>query len=62
MMDRHPLLFLSCIIAGFALLRAPYSGFLAPLHPVGIFLGELAILFFSTVLIFQGILYLFGKR
>lgn len=61
-MDRHPLLFLSCILAGFALIKVPLSGFLAPLAPMVMFLGELAILLFSFVLIFQGILFLFGRR
>jgi hypothetical protein len=60
--DRHPFLFLACIIAGFALIKVPLSGFLDPLGQLVMFLGELTVLFFSFVLIFQGILFVFGKK
>jgi len=61
-LDRNPFLYLACIIAGFALLRVPLEGFFAPLSPLVILIGVLAILLFSFVLIIQGILYLVGKR
>ncbi|MFD2212511.1 hypothetical protein [Metabacillus endolithicus] len=62
MFDRHPFLFLACMIAGFALINVPLSEPLAPLSQLVIFLGELTVLFFSFVLIFHGILFVFGKK
>ncbi|MEH7275303.1 hypothetical protein [Neobacillus vireti] len=41
-LDRSPFLYLSCIIAGFALLRVPLTGFLAPLSPLVVLIGVLA--------------------
>lgn len=61
-MDRYPLLFLACIVAGFALLKVPVGGtFLAPLHPLIFILGVLAIMFFSCVLLYQGVMAFLGK-
>ncbi|MEH7247157.1 hypothetical protein V7114_10290 [Neobacillus niacini] len=62
LLDRSPFLFLACIIAGFALLRVPLTGFFAPLSPLIVLIGILAILLFSLVLIVQGLLCLAGKR
>ena len=62
LLDRSPLLYLACIIAGFALLRVPLTGFFAPLSPLVVLIGVLAILLFSVVLIIQGLLSLAGKR
>ncbi|MEH7112307.1 hypothetical protein V7124_07980 [Neobacillus niacini] len=62
LLDRSPFLFLTCIIAGFALLRVPLTGFFAPLSPLVVLIGILAILLFSLVLIVQGLLCLAGKR
>ncbi|WP_227937066.1 hypothetical protein [Alkalihalobacillus deserti] len=61
-MNGFPLLYLSCILAGFALVRVPLNGFLAPLEPLAIIVGVLAILLFSCVLIFKGVMVLIGKR
>ncbi|MDR7078933.1 hypothetical protein J2Y03_003990 [Neobacillus niacini] len=61
-LDRSPFLYLFCIIAGFALLRVPLTGFFAPLSPLVVLIGILAILLFSLVLIIQGLLSLAGKR
>jgi hypothetical protein len=61
-LERSPFLFLACIIAGFALLRVPLTGFFAPLSPLVILIGVLAILLFSLVLIIQGLLCLARKR
>ena len=62
LLDRNPLVYLACIIAGFALLRVPLTGFFAPLSPLVILIGVLAILLFSLVLIVHGVLCLAGKR
>jgi hypothetical protein len=62
LLERSPLLYLSCIIAGFALLRVPLTGFFAPLSPLVILIGVLTILLFSMVLIIHGLLCLAGKR
>lgn len=62
LLERSPLLYLSCIIAGFALLRVPLTGFFAPLSPLVILVGVLSILLFSLVLIVHGLLCLAGKR
>ncbi|MEH7179351.1 hypothetical protein [Neobacillus vireti] len=61
-LDRSPFLYLSCIIAGFALLRVPLTGFLAPLSPLVVLIGVLAILLFSLVLIIHGVLRLAKRR
>lgn len=60
-LDRRPLLFLSAILAGFALLRVPLTGFFAPLSPLVVLIGVLSILLFSLVLIFLGVRSLLGK-
>lgn len=61
-LDRSPFLFLACIIAGFALLRVPLTGFFAPLSPLVVLIGVLAILLFSLVLLVQGVLCLVKRR
>ncbi|MDV2682801.1 hypothetical protein RYX56_00285 [Alkalihalophilus lindianensis] len=60
-MNSFPLLYLSCILAGFALIRVPLSGFMEPLEPLVLIVGVLTILLFSCVLIYKGILCLVGK-
>jgi hypothetical protein len=61
-LDRSPFLYLACIIAGFALLRVPLTGILAPLSQLVVIIGVLAILLFSFVLIIQGVLCLVKRR
>jgi hypothetical protein len=61
-LERSPFLYLFCVIAGFALLRVPLTGFLAPLSPLVVLIGVLAILLFSVVLIIQGVLSLVKRR
>ncbi|PAE44594.1 hypothetical protein [Bacillus sp. 7884-1] len=61
-LNHSPFLYLACIIAGFALLRVPLTGILAPLSPFVILIGVLAILLFSFVLIIQGVLCLVKRR
>lgn len=61
-MDRFILLMLASILAGFALLKVPMSGtFLAGLEPITNLIGILAIVFFSLVLMYKGIMALLGK-
>lgn len=61
-MDRFIFLMLACILAGFALLRVPLSGtFLASIEPITKIIGILAIVIFSLVLIFKGLVALLGK-
>lgn len=61
-MERRPLLFLACILAGFALLRVPLTGFFAPLSPLIVLIAVITILLFSLVLIVYGVLVLVGKK
>ncbi|MDQ1000709.1 phosphoglycerol transferase MdoB-like AlkP superfamily enzyme [Neobacillus niacini] len=61
-LERSPFLYLLCVIAGFALLRVPLTGFWAPLSPLVVLIGVLAILIFSLVLIIQGVLSLVKRR
>jgi hypothetical protein len=61
-LDRSPFLYFFCILAGFALLRVPLTGILAPLGPLVVLIGVLAILLFSFVLIIQGVLCLARRR
>jgi hypothetical protein len=61
-MDKFVFLFLACILAGFALINVPLAGSpLASIQPITSFIGILAILVFSLVLILKGILALVGK-
>ena len=61
-MDRFILLMLASILAGFALLKVPLAGtFLAGIAPITNVIGILAILIFSLVLIFKGLMALLGK-
>ncbi|MCT2536736.1 hypothetical protein NC661_14115 [Aquibacillus koreensis] len=60
-MDRYPLLFLACILAGFALIRVPLTGFLEPLSPLVFLVGVLSILVFSCVIIYHGVMALIKK-
>jgi hypothetical protein len=61
-MNHSAFLFLACILAGFALIKLPLAGSpLAALEPITFLIGILAILVFSFVLIFKGILALVGK-
>jgi hypothetical protein len=61
-LDRSPLLYFLCILAGFALLRVELTGFLAPLSPLVLLIGVLAVLLFSLVLIIHGVLCLVKRR
>ena len=62
-MDRIILLMLASILAGFALLKVPLSGtFLAGLEPIINIIGILAIVIFSLVLLFKGLMALLGKK
>jgi hypothetical protein len=61
-LDRSPFLYLCCVLAGFALLRVPLTGFFAPLSPLVVLIGVLAVLLFSLVLIIQGVLSLVKRR
>jgi hypothetical protein len=61
-MDKPVLLFLACVLAGFALIKLPLAGsFLASIAPITSVIGILAILVFSLVIIFKGIIALVGK-
>ena len=61
-MDRFILLMVASILAGFALLKAPLAGtFLSGLEPITNIIGILAIVIFSLVLIFKGLMALIGK-
>ena len=61
-MDRFILLMLASIFAGFALLKVPLEGtFLQGIQPITDLIGILAIVIFSLVLIYKGILSLLGK-
>ena len=62
-MDRFILLMLASILAGFALLKVPLSGtFLAGLEPIINLIGILAIVIFSLVLLYKGLMALLGKK
>ena len=62
-MDRFILLMLASILAGFALLKVPLSGtFLAGLEPITNIIGILAIVIFSLILIYKGLMALLGKK
>ncbi|MRH41735.1 hypothetical protein GH741_03490 [Aquibacillus halophilus] len=61
-MSSYPILYLACILAGFALIRVPLQGFLAPLEPLTFIVGVLSILLFSCVIIVDGVMSLIGKR
>ncbi|MDF2792015.1 hypothetical protein ABC255_04120 [Neobacillus sp. 3P2-tot-E-2] len=61
-LDRSPFLYFLCILAGFALLRVELTGFLAPLSPLVLLIGVIAVLLFSLVLIIQGVLCLVKRR
>ncbi|MFD1019156.1 hypothetical protein [Thalassobacillus hwangdonensis] len=54
-MERYPLLYLACILAGFALIRVPYTEFFEPLKPLGLIIGVLAVIVFSLVLLYHGV-------
>lgn len=61
-MDRFILLMVACILSGFALLKVPLAGtFLKSLEPITTVIGLLAIVIFSIILIFKGLMALLGK-
>ncbi len=61
-MDRNVLLMLAGIVAGFALVRAPFTNtFLEGIIPVTNIIGVLAILTFSLYLIYKAIKAIVGK-
>jgi len=60
--ERVAILFLACILAGFALIKVTeYDTVLTSLHSVFTLVGAITIIVFSFVLIFKGILALVGK-
>ena len=62
-MDRFILLMLANILAGFALLKVPLSGtFLAGLEPITNLIGILAIVIFSLVLMYKGLMAILRKK
>ncbi|AMQ05926.1 MULTISPECIES: hypothetical protein [Sporosarcina] len=62
-MDRFILLMLASILAGFALLKVPLSDtFLAGLEPITNLIGILAIVIFSLVLMYKGLMALLGRK
>jgi len=61
-MNSTTFLYLSCIIAGFALIKITLSGFLEPLEPLSVLVGALTVLVFSCIIIFNGLMTLLGKR
>ncbi|NEU32245.1 hypothetical protein GN156_15960 [bacterium LRH843] len=61
-MNHFILLMLASILAGFALVKVPVAGtFLASLSPFIVTLGALAVVVFSLILIFKGIMALINK-
>jgi hypothetical protein len=61
-MDKFVFLFLACILAGFALINLPLAGSpLAGIQPITSLIGIVAVLVFSLILIFKGIMALAGK-
>ncbi|MRG87169.1 hypothetical protein [Salinibacillus xinjiangensis] len=56
------LLYLFCILAGFALIKVPLYGYFEPLEPLAFLVGVLTVLLFSGVIIFNGIMTLFRKK
>ncbi|MED4968327.1 hypothetical protein [Parageobacillus toebii] len=56
-MDKFVFLFLACILAGFALINLPLAG----IQPITSLIGIVAVLVFSLILIFKGIMALAGK-
>lgn len=59
-MDRF--IYLACILAGFALLKVPLAGtFLASFSQIITFIGILAIVVFSFVILYKGVKSLIGK-
>ena len=61
-MDRLIVLMLASVFAGFALLKVPLAGtFLASIEPITNLIGILAILIFSLVLIYKGLMALLRK-
>jgi hypothetical protein len=56
-MDKSAFLFLACILAGFALIKLPLAGTpLAGIEPITFLIGIFAVLVFSVILIFKGII------
>lgn len=61
-MDRVILLFLSAILAGFALIKVDLAGTpLSSLESIFTLIGVLSVLVFSVVLIFKALMALFNK-
>ncbi|WP_240468635.1 hypothetical protein [Gracilibacillus sp. YIM 98692] len=61
-MNYKIILYLGCILAGFALLKVPLHGYFKPLEPLVILIGILTILLFALVIIFNGVMFLLGKK
>jgi hypothetical protein len=55
-------LFLAAMLAGFGLLRVNVSGFLSPLNPLVDMIGVFAVLIFALALIYNGLMFLAGKK
>ncbi|WP_042356578.1 hypothetical protein [Bacillus rubiinfantis] len=60
-MNQTAVLFLACILAGFALLKMPAVSFLASLSSLFHVVGALAILVFSVAILYLGVKALFSK-
>jgi hypothetical protein len=56
------LLFLACIVSGFALLRITLTGALAGLTPIIHIIATLVIVIFAGVIIYKGFVALFKKK
>ncbi|TCP31565.1 hypothetical protein EV207_10254 [Scopulibacillus darangshiensis] len=62
-MERLPLLYFACVLAGFALLKVPVGGtFLAGLDQVLDIMGILAVTIFSIVILYLGVVALLKKK
>ncbi|WP_078547855.1 hypothetical protein [Litchfieldia alkalitelluris] len=61
-MPHYILLFLACILSGFALLKVTLTGTLAALNPLLGLVATLVIIIFSIVIIIKGFIALFKKK
>jgi len=61
MMDRIIFLYLACILAGFALLKVPFIYVISSLEPVISLIAVIAIIVFSFLILFKGVLALLGR-
>ncbi len=62
-LHKSPWIYLACILAGFALIKVPVKfTFLSSLSHAIFVIGVITVLVFSFVLIYLGLLALFGKH